>query len=440
MENNLQSTSSVITFPQVEGLMDHQLEVLKDKTKFKTLVWHRRARKTSTALEKIVTEAHNPHLKNKVYWIVFPFKSEAKEAVWKDPSMLFRILPEELIARQNEIELTVYLKSGSIISLKGADDPDSLRGAGPYGVIFDEFADMKFETWGVIEPVLRGNNGWAWFIGTPKGKNHLYDFYNRGQSGHHEWKSWLLKASSSGIILKDQLRESRKSMSQALFNQEWECEFLEGEGSIFRGVREAATATPQKPQAGKLYVMGVDLAKVRDYTVIVVYDRSTNAQVYQDRFKTIEWPFQKQKIKAISEHYNNALIMLDATGLGDPIADDLIRYGVPVEPIKITEPLKKELIEKLSIWIEQKRCRMLPLEDTFLEFDNFSYTIGITGKIRYGAPHGYNDDIVIAHALAIWSLHQLYKDKPVEKKSRIRRFYEGKVEEYEREENEWAQW
>src|SRR3990167_1489160 len=356
MEDQLKSTLSEITYPN-PLLMPHQKEVLRDKSKFKVLVWHRRARKTSTALEKIALEAFNPHFENKVYWIVFPTYAEAKDAVWKDPNMLFRIIPKELIARQNEVELTLYLHGGSVICLKGADKPDTLRGAGPYGVIFDEFATMKYEAWGIVEPVLRANGGWAWFIGTPKGKNHLFDLYQRGQQDSKEWKSWLLKASTSGIIPQDQLYEAKQSMRQDLYNQEWECEFLEGEASVFRNVREVCISEPQKPIAGHLYVMGVDLAKLRDYTVLAVYDRVTNCQVYQDRFNTIEWPFQKAKIREIAQHYNNALVMLDATGIGDPIADDLLRSGVAVEPIKITEQSKKDLIEKLSIWIEQKRIK-----------------------------------------------------------------------------------
>ena len=94
--------------------------------------------------------------------------------------------------------------------------------------------------------------------------------------------------------------------------------------------------------------MGVDLAKVQDFTVIAVYDMATNSQVFQDRFQTLEWPFQKQRIKAISLHYNRALVMLDATGIGDPIADDLMRAGIPVEPYKFTNESKKEIVEKLS--------------------------------------------------------------------------------------------
>jgi hypothetical protein len=159
--------------------------------------------------------------------------------------------------------------------------------------------------------------------------------------------------------------------------------------------------------------MGVDLAKVTDYTVITVYDRSTNSQVFQDRFQTLEWPFQKRRIKAVAEHYKHALVVLDATGVGDPIADDLLRSGVAVEPFKITSISKKEIIEKLSIWIEQRRITILPISETKLEFDNFSYELSPSGKISYGAPNGFHDDIVISHALAVWSLQPLVTNLPV---------------------------
>jgi hypothetical protein len=250
-----------------------------------------------------------------VYWYVFPTYGEAKDTIWRDPNMLFRILPPEVVARTNETELVVYLKNGSVIQIKGTDEPDSLRGPGPLGIVFDEFAKVKYDAWEITEKALRGNDGWAWFVGTPKGKNHLHKVYLWGQEGHREWKSWLLKASESGIIRPEELEESRRTSTQADFNQEWECEFLEGLGSVFRGVRAIASAEGQKPMDNHIYVMGVDLAKVNDYTVITVYDRSNNQQVYQDRFNTIEWPFQKKRIKTISDHYNHALCVIDATGV-----------------------------------------------------------------------------------------------------------------------------
>lgn len=368
-----------------------------------------------------------------VYYHIFPTFGEAKDTVWRTPDMLFKIIPEELIAKTNESELVVYFKNGSIIQLKGADDPDALRGPNPVGIVFDEFAKMKFATWGVLEPILRANDGWAWFIGTPIGKNHLFKLYQQGQEDHKEWYSMLLKASTSGIIAKDQLEESRKTMSQALYNQEWECEFLEGEGSVFRGVRDIMDSEPKEPEDGHYYVIGVDLAKVTDFTVITVYDRHNNKQVYQDRFQTIEWPFQKRRIKAISDHYNHALVVLDSTGLGDPIADDLSRAGIAVESFKISEQSKKDIIEKLSIWIEQKRIHMLPIEKTAFEFDNFSYEIGPTGKIRYGATEGFHDDVVISHALAVWALTPLYVERLVKPKNRIQTAYEQAKKSYDEE-------
>lgn len=359
------------------------------------MIWHRKARKTYTAIVEVLKQAH---LRKGIYWIIFPTKAEGKDAVWRDPLMLFDVIHPNLILKTNETELVVYLKCGSIIQLKGSDDPDSLRGPNPCGVVFDEWDTQKAGGWEVVEPILRSNSGFSWFIGTPRGKSKLYDFYNRGQSGHHEWGSSLLRADISGIIASDQLAEARKSMTEQMYRQEMLCEFLEAQGSVFRGVKDIMISVPQDPtrpeNQQKLYVMGVDLAKVQDYTTIRVYDRETNSLVYSDRFQTLEWPFQRRRIAATATRFNKALTIIDATGLGDPIADDLIRAGVSVLPFKITEQTKKDIIEKLSIYIEQKRIKLLPSQEALLEYENFSYEMGPTGKIRYGARPGYHDDIV----------------------------------------------
>ena len=374
------------------------------------------------------------HLRVGVYWHIFPTYSEAKDAVWRDPFMLFNIVPKQVIEKTNEAELVVYFKNKSILQLKGADKPERLLGAGPVGVVLDEFAEMKAETWDrIIQPIVRANGGWCWFVGTPKGKNHLFKHYQMGLLASTEWKSFLLKASQSGIFTDEQLHNAKQTMSQALYSQEMECDFLEGEGIVFRGVREACTSTPQPPIREHLYVIGVDLAKVTDFTVIVVYDRKTNQQVYQARWQHLEWPYQKAKIKEIAKYYNNALVVLDATGLGDPIADDLIKDRIAVEPFKITEQSKKELIEKLAIWIEQKKITMIPMEKTLQEFDVFSYEISITGRVRYGAPVGFNDDIIIAHSLAVQSLQPIIKiEKPPEIPP-IRRAFLRRLGKYDQE-------
>jgi Terminase RNaseH-like domain len=425
--SQLESTHRVVSFPRWEELLPHQALTLRSPQRFKVLVWHRRARKTTTALVEMVKQAH---LRVGVYWHLFPTYTEAKDAVWRDPQMLFRIIPEELVAKYNQQELVVYFKNGSIMQLKGADDPDALRGPGPLGIVFDEFDTMKYEAWGVMEPVLRANGGWAWFIGTYKGKKNLYRLYQRGQGDNKEWYSSMLKASESGIIDQDQLAEAKAGMSEALYAQEFECDPLEGEGIVFRGTKEIATATPHTPLPEHVYVMGVDLAKYQDWTDISVFDRQTNAEVYHDRFQQIEWPFQKKRIKAVHDHYNHALVRLDATGVGDPIADDLARDGVSVDPFKITSQSKKELIEKLVISIEQKSIRILPVQQVIDEFESFSYGLSPTGQVTYQAPQGFHDDAVISKALAIYDLFPKYKVRTEPEKTPMQQAFEKQKEEF----------
>ncbi len=381
----------------------------------------------------------------------------AKDTIWNDPRMLPHYVPDwynpsSQIVKKRETELRVdFLKSHGQIYVYGADRPDLMRGPNPMGVVLDEFSVMKPEVWtDIVQPVMRSNpKAWCWFLFTPRGKNHAYKIFQYGNSGEEryskEWKSWKLNVLQSGIFTPEQVENAQSTMSEGTFNQELMCEFLEGEGAVFRSTRAVATAKPHGPIEGHRYTMGVDLAKLRDYTVIAVYDRQTNDQVYQDRFQSLEWPFQKKKIKGICDYYNHANVMMDATGLGDPIVDDLLRVGVPVEPIKLTINSKKDIIEKLSIWIEQKKIKMLPMEETMLEFDNYSFEIGPTGMTRYGAPEGFHDDIVIAHALAVWSLVPVFRVETFKEPTLIQnalakaRDIYNRTEEEENEE-EWDIW
>ena len=134
-------------FPPWDELAPHQREALQAPQRFKVLVWHRRARKTTTAIIELVKQSQ---YRVGAYWHIFPTYSEAKDAVWRDPSMLFRIIPPEIIKKKNEQELVVYFYNGSYLQLKGADEPDTLRGAGPVGIVFDEFAKVKEEAWYIV--------------------------------------------------------------------------------------------------------------------------------------------------------------------------------------------------------------------------------------------------------------------------------------------------
>ena len=150
--------------------------------------------------------------------------------------------------------------------------------------------------------------------------------------------------------------------------------------------------------------MGVDLGKHEDFTVLTIIDKWNNNVVYWDRFKEIDYPFQKARIKAVALRYNNARIIVDSTGVGEPIRDDLSREGLFVDDFKFTNKSKKELIEKLSIFIEQKMLYIPPKDELTDELKAFGYHLTDSGNVVYKAPQGLHDDSVISLALSVWGL------------------------------------
>jgi hypothetical protein len=117
------------------------------------------------------------------------------------------------------------------IWLLGAENPDSIRGIYLDGCIFDEYAQMTPAIWGeVVRPLLSDRNGWAIFIGTPKGMNQFYKMHQTAQLNMHKephlkWLSFSAPASKTGIIPESELRALRSEMSEEEYDQEFECSF-----------------------------------------------------------------------------------------------------------------------------------------------------------------------------------------------------------------------
>jgi len=125
--------------------------------------------------------------------------------------------------------------------------------------------------------------------------------------------------------------------------------------------------------------------------------------VYYDRFNQIDWQLQKSRIEAVARRYNNAKIKLDATGVGDPIYEDLKRVGLTVEPIKFTAQNKKQIVDNLIIAFENDKIKIPNIPEVIEELQSYTYTMSeSTGHVRYSAPSGKHDDIVISLALAFW--------------------------------------
>ena len=346
--------------------------------------------------------------------------------------------------------------NGAYIDFRSADTPETMEGFG-YDKAFLNEAGIILKNeylWNnAIRPMFWDYPCQAVIGGTPKGKGLLYQLSERGKDVNQpNYDFFTFTSFDNPFIQQDLIREDMASMPDRVIQQEIYANFLEDTGVVFRNFLEIMDAEPQKPYTNHRYVMGVDLAKVEDFTVLAVYDAGNNRQVYQDRFNKIDWGMQKARIAGIARYYKDingspASVVIDATGLGDPIVEDLARMGVPVDPIKFTNDQKRQLIEKLSNWIEMGRIHMLNIPETRTELTNFTYDISeTTDRVRYEAPVGFHDDIVIAHALAVWRLNPIIREAAEKPKTLIRLSYEKQIKDQIQEtdleipEAQWHEW
>ncbi len=322
------------------------------------------------------------------------------------------------------------------MDFRSADTPENIEGFGYDYVILNEAGIILKKRYlfdYAIRPMLWDYKPKIYIGGAPKGKGIFHDLYQRGLDVNQpDYKSFKHSSFDNPYIQHDLIMEDIKAMPERVVKQEIYAEFLDDDGVVFQGVSKVAILEAKDPLEGHLYVMGVDPAKLQDFTAITVYDRANNHQVFQMKFNKIEWPYIRSRIKEVSIKYNNALVYLDSTGVGDPTFDDLSREGVPVEGIKFTNEMKKNLIEKLANWIELKNCYMLNLEETINELNSFTYDYSEkTGRVIYGAPQGFHDDIVIAHALAIWGLHPINIAKKEAEMTLIQKDLHEKTKDFE---------
>jgi phage terminase large subunit len=184
------------------------------------IVAHRRAGKTVACVNELIKAAIGCPKPDGRYAYIAPQFNQAKDIAWLYLQRYAGVIPG---AQFNESELRVDLPNGARIRLYGADNPDRLRGIYLDGVILDEYADMRPSVWGeVIRPLLADRQGWAAFIGTPKGHNSFYDLWASEAGG---WYKSRLRASETGLIRAEELVAARAQMSEEQYEQEFECSF-----------------------------------------------------------------------------------------------------------------------------------------------------------------------------------------------------------------------
>lgn len=201
-------------------------------------VWHRRAGKDSVCLNWAAVAAHQ-RVAN--YWHMLPEAAQARKAIWDavNPHTGVRLIdqafPRELRATTREQDMLIRFKNGSTWQVLGSDNYNSLVGSPPAGVVFSEWSLCDPAAWDYLRPILAENGGWAFFIYTPRGKNHGYRMLRLAQETPG-WHWQILTAEETGIIPPEVLDQERAELIRLYgpddglqrFNQEYLCSFDAG--------------------------------------------------------------------------------------------------------------------------------------------------------------------------------------------------------------------
>ncbi len=169
-----------------------QGEVFDDHARFKVLAAGRRWGKTTCGRAALLESASERPGKSPENWHAYiaPDLQQARRVMWRP---LLEAVPRSWIEREpNQTRMEIQLVTGQIIVCLGADSPDSLRGMGFRRVVLDEYADMPGpEIWEpILLPALLTSDGDALIMGTPKGFDHFYELWRRGQEHRATWASW----------------------------------------------------------------------------------------------------------------------------------------------------------------------------------------------------------------------------------------------------------
>jgi len=203
-----------------------QKEVILCDKRFRVIIAGRRFGKTFMCIQEMAKFSRFP---NQRVWYVSPSYRQSKTICWD--MLKQQMIKHRWVQKINEADLSIVLRNNSVITLKGADNEQSLRGVGLNFVVMDEFQDIKPSAWyEVIRPTLSDTLGHALFTGTPKGFNFAYDLYSKQDP---EWQSFKYTTIEGGQVSQEEIEQAKNDLDERTFQQEYLATFVNYAGIIY---------------------------------------------------------------------------------------------------------------------------------------------------------------------------------------------------------------
>ena len=435
----------------------HQQQVLDLFARFGILNCSRQYGKSTVTALKAVHRAY--FFPNSTILVLSPTERQSANLVRKCRKFLQQLdLP---LKGDPHHRSSIVLPNGSVIyGLPGTDDTN--RGySAPDLVLIDEASRVTEDAFQALTPALATNlQAGLWLMSTPAGKQGF--FYNTWITAGPEWTKIQVKATDCPRISPEHLARERAIKSETLFAQEYLCQFTEGGCALLNIENLTDAVTPEvlplfregnptyilqghpiNSNPNARYFIGVDLGQQRNFTAIAILQRETRTLDTRDPVTFaphIEETYAVRHLERLplGTSYSEVAdyiafltrhiavtgrceVILDATGLGAPVADMLRSRGMkgPLHRVILTGGdnqttnqigtgiPRRDLISRLHLAIEQKKlsiARDTPAtRDLLKELANLEMHYTPAGRLHY-EPGGQEkqDDLTIATSLAWW--------------------------------------
>ncbi len=381
-----------------------QHEAICDPKRIVVIEASTKSGKTAGCLVWLLMQAWNNGGPGQAYWWVAPIYQQAKAIGFERmKAMLKQADPLHRIWREHNSELWIELHNGAKIWFKGADNPDSLYGEDVYAAVIDEASRCREESWIAVRSTLTATKGPIRIIGNVKGRrNWAYQLARVAEGGDPDMgyhKLTAYDAVEAGVLDPDEVAQAKRMLPEHVFKELYLAEPSDDGGNPFgiQAIHDCLGPLSNEPPV----VYGVDLAKSIDYTAVVGLDDEGNVALCE-RWNGTDW---KTTIEKIAEIIDDDDALIDSTGVGDPVVEELQRICPRVQGFKFSAPSKQQLMEGLAAAISKREVRF---PDGWLktELDIFEFIHTRTG-VKYSAPVGSHDDGVCALALAIRGKSQM---------------------------------
>jgi hypothetical protein len=390
--------------------------VLESKARFRVLNCGRRWGKTILAAKIAVSKARKS---NQMIWWVAPTYKVTKRGY----AEVLKQLPDGVLSHDPPPEsnfdagrsVILKFKNGTKMEFYSAERPEGMLGAAVDFAVLDEAAIMPGRIWNqIVQPTLIDHRGGALMISTPRGYNWFHKVWQKGQDHlQSDWASWTFTTQDNPTLPEGEADRMAADMPRMEADQEIFAKWVAAGSSVFILDDSAIQAAPvldnglveDCPPMGHV-VLGIDLARTNDYTVLYGERARDRKNCYFERMQAIAWAEQRRRIGRACRRLMKAgatglTLMVDEGNAGSVIVEDLQEAGYDVIGVNFTTH-KANMVRLLANDLE--RGRAFVLDEKLDEFTSYQMSVTPGGRMTYSAPEGDHDDVVSAKMLAHWGV------------------------------------